>query len=176
VFTWAIQTWFDTAWHTKVTVWMRAMLCQTVLCWPWKDNCVVQHGTAQHGMAWEDHVWTLIELWPAYTHCILFTWERTMYFWVEMDRVHKQLSKASSLAAVSSRQVSSWELLHAFEKLLVFSWLVSCYAHLTWVYFCTCSTKVCLSILCEVRCLLLSSTSWSNVEILAPPIQLLKDY
>ena len=73
----------STAWHTKVIVWICAMLCktanqetlnhfamlcQTVLCWPWKDNRVVQHGTACRGMAWKDHVWMLIELSPAYMH------------------------------------------------------------------------------------------------------------
>jgi len=68
VLTRAIQAWFDMAWHTKVAVWMHAMLCQTILCWPWKENRVVQHDMAQRGMAREDHVWMLIELWPAYTH------------------------------------------------------------------------------------------------------------
>jgi len=132
-------------WHTKVIVRICAMLCQTVLCWPWKDNHVVQHGMAWRSMAWKDHIWMPIELWPAYTHITYcFPEKRPCTSGLRWTKCTNSCQKHHHLLLGKSPPGSSRRL-REYSSL----YLVSLLLHpLDLSYVRTSSTKVCLSILC----------------------------
>ena len=182
-FTRAIQHNSDTVQHGTLKSMCEHVLCWTVSCWLWKDDCAAlhgtaQHSTAQHSIAQQDHLWTLSScgpricrlhvVYPGKDH-VLLGWDGVStqtaaesiitcysFIWKSLLlRVARHLQEASSLFLASL-------LLHLLDR----------------EYVCTSSRKVWPSILRKVCCFRLISSLRSKVdneiEVLAPPIQLLK--